>query len=161
MGASKEDLQAQFELWSRISAKIGETHRSINQLRRIERQLDEWTRRAGEMDGMAGKDCSTICDTAKILREKLKAIEMELIQTEVESPQDFLRLPVRLNAKLVSLLGVLASADEAPTQQAYQVFDHLCVQIDAQIDQLQNLIEVDVAAFNELVSEAGVPPIAT
>jgi hypothetical protein len=161
VGASQEDLEAQFELWSRICAKIGETHRSINQLRRIERQLDEWTQRSGEMDGMANSKGSAIRDAAKTLGEKLRAIEIELIQTEVESRQDFLRLPVRLNAKLVSLLGVLASADEAPTQQAYDVFDHLSEQIDAQIAQLQDLIEVDVAAFNELVSKAGVPPIAT
>ena len=161
VGASQEDLQAQFELWSRISAKVGETHKSINQLRRIKRQTGEWTRRAGEMDGMAETDAGAIRDAAKTLGEKLEAIEKELIQTEVESRQDFLRLPVRLNAKLVSLLGVLASADEAPTRQAYQVFDHLSAQIDAQIAQLQNLIDVDVAAFNELVGKAGVPPIAT
>ena len=52
-------------------------------------------------------------------------VEEVLIQTKAKSGQDVLNFPVRLNNHLVALGGVVGSADSAPTQQSYEVFDML------------------------------------
>jgi hypothetical protein len=72
---------------------------------------------------------------------------------------DLLDFPVKLSARLVTLSGVVASADAAPTSQAQQVFEDLSACLDAQLQQLHELIATDVAAFNKLIRESSVPAI--
>jgi hypothetical protein len=57
------------------------------------------------------------------------------------------------------LTSVVASADAAPTQQAYDVFDALSVQIDQQLERWQHLLQRDVATFSQLVRNADIPAI--
>jgi hypothetical protein len=87
------------------------------------------------------------------------AIEAELIQSRARVQQDQLNFPTRLNAKLSGLTSVVASADGAPTRQAYEVFHDLSRRIDQQLIQLQGVIDVDVAAFNELIRASAIPAI--
>ncbi len=59
---------------------------------------------------------------------------------------------------------MVASAQAAPTRQEYELFEDLSQRIDAQIQRLREVIDTDVAAFNDLMSTSGVPaiiPIAT
>ena len=159
VAATPEDFRAQFELWTAIRDKLSETNSTVNHIRRLQRQLDEWSLRAREL-GEADKEKSgQISDRAKDLREKLKTIESELIQTEEATPADRLRHPARLCAKLGGLISVVGIADAAPTQQAHDVFEHLCGQIDAQIARLRELGDNEVAAFNEWVGQAGLPAL--
>jgi hypothetical protein len=74
---------------------------------------------------------------------------------------DALRLPARLNLRLASLVSVLSSADAAPPQQAFQVYEHLAELARRELGRLEALIETDVAAFNTLVREANLPAIGT
>ncbi|MCZ6678205.1 MAG: glycosyl hydrolase [Candidatus Poribacteria bacterium] len=156
--ASQADLDAQFELWLKIRDKLSETNEAINRLRRIQRQVGEWTQRITEMEG---RENEAISQAAAALGEKLKAIETELIQTEADTIGDRLRLPTRLNVKLAGLISVVSCADAAPPQQAYDVFEHLSSEIDTQLAQLQSVIDEDVAALNNLIREADVPAIVT
>ena len=66
-----------------------------------------------------------------------------------------------LCGKLAGLVSVVSVADFAPPKQAYELFEELSDQIDAQLDRLQSVIEEDVAAFNDLISEASLPAIVT
>jgi hypothetical protein len=72
-----------------------------------------------------------------------------------------LNFPTRLNAKLSGLTSVVASADGAPTQQSYDVFREIGARIDQQLFQFQEVIESDVAAFNELIRASDIPAIVT
>jgi hypothetical protein len=65
----------------------------------------------------------------------------------------------RLNAKLASLISVVDSADAKPTQQAYEVFEHLAAQIDVQLSELRTVMETEVAAFNDKIRKAQLPAI--
>ncbi len=64
-----------------------------------------------------------------------------------------------LNAKLVHLTAVVASADWAPPRQTYEVFGHPSDQIDAQLDELSRAVETDVPAFGALIREAEAPAV--
>jgi hypothetical protein len=98
-------------------------------------------------------------EAAEALQEKLNQVEKELIQTEAKTSSDRLRLPARLNAKLIALTGVIASADAAPPKQAYEVFDYLSAQVDAQLAQLKTLLETDLPDFNRMLQQAEVPAV--
>ena len=90
----------------------------------------------------------------------MTAVEMELVQTEAKSATDRLRLKSRLNAKLIALLSVVSSADAAPTKQTYEVFAHLAGRVDEQLGLLYHLYAEDVPELNELVTDAGLPPVS-
>jgi photosystem II stability/assembly factor-like uncharacterized protein len=154
IAATREDLDAQFELLLQIRDKLSQTHEGVLRLRSIRAQLDEWLRRA---EGSSNR--RALEDAAKRLKERLAAIEEELVQTRAKGESDRLNYPGRLNAKLVHLTAVVASADALPTRQSYDVFQHLSSQIDAQLAELNRVVETDVQTFGDLLREAAIPAI--
>ncbi len=157
--ASQADLDAQFALWRQIRDTLSETHGGINRLRRIRRQVTEWSQRIRE--SAAPADLQSIAGAADALTVKLTDIETELIQTAARNSTDALRLPARLNLRLASLVSVVSSADAPPPRQAFEVYEYLAARVRQELDRLQSLIETDVAAFNALVREVSLPAIAT
>jgi uncharacterized protein (DUF2164 family) len=154
VSATQEDLEAQLALRLKIRDKLSETHNAINSLRDLRQQVESW-----EQHTRNHKDAQAIADAAKIVKEKLTAIEEELIQVKAKVRQDTLNHPAKLNAKLAALVGVVSSADAAPTRQIYELFDDLSARIDAQLQQLRQVIETDVAHFSTLIREAGLPAL--
>ena len=152
MSVSQADLDAQFALWQQITDKISDTHQGINKVRKIRGQLDGWIERAA--------DNQQVVDAARSIREKLTTIEKELIQTDAKTGNDRLRLPARLNTKLIGLISIVAAADARPPQQAYAVLDHLGSQVDQQLALLDGIIGDDLAAFNDLVLSAHLTPVS-
>jgi photosystem II stability/assembly factor-like uncharacterized protein len=162
--ASRADLDAQFALWSRLRDTLSETHAGINRLRRIRRQVTEWSQRVREATA-PGEDAPerlrAIARAADALTARLTDIETELIQSGARNSSDTLRLPAGLNLRLAALMSVLSSADAAPPRQAFEVYDHLAGRARHELDRLQALVASDVAAFNTLVRETGLPAIGT
>ncbi|MDE2937800.1 MAG: glycosyl hydrolase [Chloroflexota bacterium] len=156
VSASQEDLDAQFRFLVEIRDKVSETHDGINQLRRVRQQVDQWVSRA---QGHPSEE--TVADAAEAVKEKLKVIEDELIQSAYRGARDRLDMPTRLNRKLAELTAVVATADFAPPQQARQVFEYLSGEIDVQLTALQAVVDEDVAQFANLVRDLDIPVIAT
>ena len=156
VAASQEDLEAQFRFLVEIRDKVSETHEGINQLRRVRQHVDQWVSRA---QGHSSEE--TVAAAAEAVNEKLKGIEDELIQSAYRGARDRLHMPTRLNRKLAELTAVVATADFAPPQQAYQVFEYLSGEIDVQLAALQAVIDEDVSQFSNLVRDLDVPTIAT
>jgi len=149
VSATQADLEAQCALLLRIRDRLTETHQSIKSIRDMRRQIEEWERRT-----QGQKEYERIAEAGKALKEKLSAIEEELIQVKAKVRQDTLNHPAKLNVKLAGLTGVVASADAAPTKQAYELFEDLSTRIQVQLQRLQELIDTDVKAFNTLIREA-------
>ena len=51
------------------------------------------------------------------------------------------------------------SADAAPTQQSYAVFDELSRQLDAALAQWRQILNTDVPALNALIQKSNLPVI--
>lgn len=152
--ATPEDLAAQFALLIQIRDKLSATHDAINQMRSVRRQVEEWVARtAGQSTAAA------VVEAAKGVSEVITAIEQELIESRVRAPLDMVHFPTRLNAKLAALPSVVASANTAPTQQSYAVFQTLSAQIDQHLTHWRTVLDRDVAAFNALIRTAAVPAI--
>lgn len=154
LSASPADFQKQLELGLKIRDKVTETHNAIIQIRDVRKQVDDLLKR------VAGQPSyKVINEAASTLKKNLTDVEESLYQTKNRSSQDPLNFPIRLNNKLAALAGVVQSADAAPTDQSYAVYDELVVQIEAELAKLAQLMKTDVPAFNQLVRDQNIPAV--
>ncbi len=151
---SREDQLAQAEMAQAIHEAIVKNNETINAIRDLRKQLDEWVRRA---KGQQGEEALT--KSAKAAKDKLAAIEQVLTEPKVQDRTDVLDHPIRLNTKLPWLAVTVASADAAPTRQAREAFALLKSQLDEQVAALQSVVEAEVAAFNAQVRDMGIQPV--
>ncbi|HEV7745288.1 MAG TPA: hypothetical protein VGO56_09870 [Pyrinomonadaceae bacterium] len=154
LSTSPADYAKQLELGLKIRDKVTETHNAIIQIRDVRKQVDDLLKR------VAGQPSyKVINDAASALKKNLTGVEESLYQTKNRSSQDPLNFPIRLNNKLAALAGVVQSADAAPTDQSYAVYDELVVQIDVQLAKLAQTMKTEVPAFNQLVRDQNVPAV--
>ncbi|MFQ5640519.1 MAG: glycosyl hydrolase [bacterium] len=152
--STQEDLQAQFDFLIAIRDKLTETHKSVEQIRDIRKQVKEIT---GRMKGLEGAD--EIKEAGKALVKKITKIEETLYQTKNQSRQDPLNFPIRLNNKLAAVAGTASIGDYRPTDQMIAVKDDLTQKIDAELAEFQSILATDLKAFNKLVHEKEVPAV--
>ncbi|HKD13259.1 MAG TPA: glycosyl hydrolase, partial [Candidatus Angelobacter sp.] len=154
LNSSQQDLQKQFDLLIKIRERVTQTHDTVNQIRDIRGQINALNKRL-ENDPHA----KVIADAGKQLDKKMTEVEEALIQTKSRSSQDVLNYPIRLNNQLVALGGVVSSADAAPTQASYEVFDMLSKQLDEQMAKWKQIVTTDVPAYDEVVRQQAIPAI--
>ena len=151
---TQADFAKQFDLLIKTRDKLSEVHNTITQIRDIRRQVDEIVKRMG--GDAAGKP---IADAAKALNAKMTAVEEELYQTKNQSSQDPLNYPIKLNNRLAAISGVVASADAAPTDQSYAVYEEVVGLINAQLAKFEQIMRDDLPAFNKVVRDQSVPAV--
>jgi photosystem II stability/assembly factor-like uncharacterized protein len=156
IATTPEDFQKQFALLMKIRDKLTETHNAIVGIRDVRRQVDDVVKRVDESSGP-----KPVVDAGRALAGKLTSIEEELYQTKNQSNQDPLNYPIRLNNKLAALGGIVASADSAPTEQSYALYEELAAKIDAQLQKLRGVMDADLRAFNKLARDQDVPAVIT
>ena len=150
--ATQEDLEAQLALHIQVRDKLSETSDAINRLRSTRQQVEEWESKAA-----GSSEADAITRVASGLKEKLAAIERELILVPGSNP---LNLPDKgLNAKLAALTSVVDSADSAPTRQSYDVFNVLSKRVDTEIQRLQEVVDTELKAFLNLIESLDIPAI--
>jgi hypothetical protein len=155
LSTTQEDFQKQFDLMSKINLKLSQTHEAILEIRDVRKQFEDLS---GRMKSPEQKD---LRDRAGEIMKKLTAVEEELIQTKIKSSQDALNYPIKLNNKLAALGSAVDSADYAPTNQSYDVYNDLTAIIDPQLAQLALIKAEDIAAFNRMFAEKNLPVITT
>jgi hypothetical protein len=64
-----------------------------------------------------------------------------------------------LNNKIAALQGLVEGAESRPTDQSYEVFETLSGSLDVELEQMQLVIQQDLARLNELLRELGLEPI--
>jgi len=151
---SREDMQKQFDLLMKIRDSVTEAHTAVNQIRDIRAQINALNKRLENQP-----QATAVADAGKQLDKKMTEVEEVLIQTKAKSSQDVLNYPIRLNNYLVALGGVVGSADSAPTQASYDVFNMLSKQLDEQMAKWKQIQATDVPAYNAVVQKQAVPAI--
>ncbi len=154
--ATNEDLQEQFALMIDIRDTLSETNRGTVRLRNLRNQLDLWEKRA---EGLENVD--ELLEATASLKAELAAVENELLQTSWKSSRDALTAPSKLNAKLATLMNVVASADARPTKQSREVYEELRTSVDIQLNHLTDLHKEDVPAINSLIRKLDLPALLT
>ncbi|HCK61184.1 MAG TPA: hypothetical protein DHW11_08170, partial [Gemmatimonadetes bacterium] len=90
---------------------------------------------------------------------RLSEVEGEVYQVQNRSNQDPLNYPIKLNNKIAALQSLVEGAETRPTEQSYAVFENLSGQLEGELEQMNLVIQQDLARLNELLRELGLEPI--
>lgn len=153
LSTTADGFNKQFELLTQITEKLSETHRAILEIRELKKQLTD-------VAGKLKPEQKEMTDKARQIGKDLTAVEEELIQTKIKSSQDALNYPIKLNNKLAALGSSIGSSDDAPTAQAYVVFNDLSARINAQLQRLQQIKATEISEFNKQFAAKNLPVIA-
>ncbi|MCC6790570.1 MAG: glycosyl hydrolase, partial [Thermomicrobiales bacterium] len=148
------EYQEQFALLKAAHDKHDELNRAVNQIRAIRTQATDWAKR---VKGTPAEE--KVVAGAKSLVEKLDEVEGALLQVKVQSDQDTLNFPVKLNSKLAALAYMVGGADAAPTKQAGELLADLTAKIDEQLGAFKRIFTSDLPAFNDLIAKSGTAAI--
>jgi len=151
---SQADLEKQLDLLLKIRDRVTQAHDTINQIRDIRAQITAFNKK---LEGQP--QAKTVSEAGKQLDKKMTEVEEVLVQTKAKSNQDVLNYPIRLNNYLTALGGVVESADSAPTQASYDVFEMLSKQLDEQLSKWRQILTTDVPAYNDSVRKQEIPAI--
>ena len=154
--ATPDELQDQLQLLLDIRDKISDAYEAVQRIRDTRNEAERWCTRLSRHGGH-----EAAVQAGEALREALAPIESALILPGEQTDPVGLHHRVRLNAALASVIGVVDSADARPTTQARALAEEYMARIDDELDRLNALLDHDLRAFNDLVSEADLPPVET
>ena len=139
-----QDLQEQFDLAIKVRDKASQANEAVLLVRGIKAQIED---RKSKLDAKAAPVAKALDDFAAAL----SAIEEEIYQVKLQSSQDPLNFPIKLNNKIAALQGVIESADVKPTEQAYTVFRTLSTRLDEQLGTLETTSKSRMPPVNQLL----------
>lgn len=145
------DYRRQLELSLAVRDKISAAHDSINAIHRIQNQLATVLH--------SPKADSSIANGASQLDEKLEAVLHKLFEPRFTGFDDqTLIFPLQLNNRLAAMQNYLVG-DYAPTDQDYKVFKDLSNELDQLLVTLNQIMQVDLPAFNSKLKALDLPTI--
>ncbi len=147
-----QDLREQFDLAMNIRNKTTQANEAVLLARGIKAQIQD---RKGKLDAKAASVTKALDD----FEQALSAIEGEIYQVKLQSSQDPLNFPIKLNNKIAALQGVVESADVRPTEQAYSVFRTLSNALDAQLGKLDAAVKAKMPPVNQQLQRQKLDPI--
>jgi len=154
LAKTQADYDAQLKLALDVQAKTNELSDAVTRILGVERALDE---RASASKGQSY--AKRISDAVKPLHDKLEAVRDSLVELHSHADQITLHYPVRYYNMLLSLAGMVQSADMAPTQQEGAIYRDIAPKVDAQLTRLRAIESTGLAAFNALMRELNVPAV--
>ncbi len=151
-GGSPAELQAQFTMLTEIRGDLERAADAVNSIEVVRRQLADLT------DLLEGESAAAIKPAAAALDKRLTDVEDGLIQRRLTGRgQDGTRWPAQLVSKLTYLANGIASDDFKPTDADKEVHALLKERLRASRTQLAAVLAKDVAAFNALLRQKGLP----
>jgi photosystem II stability/assembly factor-like uncharacterized protein len=144
------DLQAQFDLAIQIRDKTSEANNAVIQIRRL---------KADVADRLAKNADARLKSAADRLAPALSAVEEEIYQVRMQSGQDPLNFPIKINNRLASLLSVVNRGDGRPIGNAPAIFKDLVAELKVQTDRLAKVLSTELAAFNAEAKRLSLEPV--
>lgn len=148
---SQADLEEQLEALLDIRDHISRAHEAVTSIRSIKQQLEHWRSRSD-----FGDEARSAADA---LENKLHAIEDSLMVPGEHKDTFGLNEPSRLTEKLASVISIIDAADAKPTENALVVAAKYSEEIDGQLEQLDALLDEELAAFNEMIGASDLPAL--
>jgi photosystem II stability/assembly factor-like uncharacterized protein len=143
------DFREQLELAMKINDKLSETHKGINKLRSIRKQVEAYISSVKD-----SSESKRLKEMSKPMLDELERIENALMQPKSKAGQDALNFPIQLNDKLAGVKTVVLSGETKPTKSSYTAFEDLSKRIDVHLDKLAEVINRDVPAFNQAARQS-------
>ncbi len=148
------DLRQQHDLMVRVRGLLQQSHDAVREARSIRSQMSDIAESVEEAG--YGDDFTEMADAAG---EKLTDVEEELFQTRNRSGQDMLNFPPMLDNEIANLYGYIGSTYDRPNAVAAVRAAELEEELGGWLSTLQQIIDTDVAEFNNRLREAGVPGV--
>ncbi|MBI2796156.1 MAG: glycosyl hydrolase [Gemmatimonadetes bacterium] len=148
------EYREQFVLAKRVADRLTALTEGVLRIQDIQAQLDQ---RAGQAAGSAFAD--RVKDQGKALRAKMEAVRAELYEVYTKADQATLNYPIKLYQMWVTLNGQVTDADTRPTDQQGAIFVDLSQKLDVQLNTQAALEANDLARFNALMKETGLPEV--
>lgn len=137
-----------------IEETIRDIHESVNAMRSAKGQLQGYQKLL-----KGNEEAETLLDTAKSLVSKIEEWENNLIQPKQKTFQDVINFHNQLNAHLMYLKGAIDVAEPQVTEGAASRYNDLMAQWKTFSDAKQQLINVELRAFNDMYDELGLPAV--
>ena len=154
---TETDIRAQVAVLLELREEANAVVDLINEAESVRQQI---MRLSDRVKGMDGGD--TVIAAGKEIDQKLIDLEMNLTDLRMSggtAGQDRLRWPRQLYAKITSLAGYIGGSDFVPTTQQIEVHQRLQGLLRDAQDQMRAIEEQDIAAFNNLIVEQGIPHV--
>ncbi len=145
---------AQQKLLDGIRTRIQTIHDSLARMRDTRTQVEAWVARLDDHE-----HAETIEEAGTTVTEAIDAWEDQLIQTKQTTFQDVINFPNRLNAELLSLMATVDTFEPIVNDGARERFHDLDALWQPQAEELQRILDQDLAAFTALFQEHAIPAI--
>jgi photosystem II stability/assembly factor-like uncharacterized protein len=149
------DIQTQTKLLTALRDEMNTIAESVNQTESIRAQIANLEKVLGTDDAS-----KTVRKAAEELADKLAENEGKVLQLKATGRgQDDVRWPPMLLQKISYLAGEVGSSDFPPTTQQVAVQEELKQQAEKYLQEYQQVVGKDVAAFNGMLKEKDIPNI--
>lgn len=151
ISATAADFEQQ-DTYSRMASEDVEAiHVSVNQMRKVQNQLNEFINR---VDGMTAMD--SLKKTAESLKNAIVKWEGNLIQAKSQSNDDVINFVNKLSANFIFLKGEIDGSGNIPylTQGQKERFNELHAEWLKYLQQKNDFLEKDIKQFNEACRKA-------
>jgi hypothetical protein len=147
-----QDLRDQFDLAIQIRDRVSMANEAVLLARGIKAQIQE---RKAKLDSKQAAAIKALDDLAQAVSD----VEGEIYQVRLQSSQDPLNFPIKLNNKIAALQGIVESADVRPTEQTYSMFRTLSNRLDEQLGKLDSAITSKMPPANQQLQRQKLEPI--
>jgi hypothetical protein len=152
--ASLEDFREQDALIVAIETELKAIHEAVSRLRAVRDQLEGLMKRTEHH-----AEGDAVAEAGRSLVEKLTEVEEALIQKRTVDMQTVLNWPSRLNHHYAYLRMSVDGGEGGVMDGARQRLADLSAQWSQHKATLNGLLNEELAAFNALVREKGVPTV--
>ena len=150
---TQQEYEDQFNFLISVRDKFSEIQKAIKNIRDIRKQISDFM-------GRQGSDTTgEIKLMADSINKKMTGVEEALYQTKAKSEEDVLNYPIRLNDQVSGLYDYAASGNYAPTRQVKEAYSFLSAKVDAELNKLKTVMDVDLPKFNQLIRDKKLPLI--
>lgn len=154
LSAAEADYAAQQELLLSITGLVGDIHHAVNRMRNAQQQVDQLV---GQLKKHEGTE--ELVEKGEALSQAIVDWEENLIQPQTQTFQDVINFPNQLNAELLTLKGRVETHAPRPTAGARQRLEDLQGEWAQHRSAMRQLIDEDLAAFNQAYREQELPVI--
>jgi len=148
--ASQADLQAQYDLAVKINQHLTAAWGAVRDMLSLQKQIAEV--------GKSGP--AEVSSAGSSLDQKLHEVIYKISNLNNKSGEDPLNYPIMIDNKLAALAGRVEECTCAPPPHVVDVYNDLTAQLQTQLDAWKQLQSQDVAAFNTLLQQHNLKPVA-
>jgi photosystem II stability/assembly factor-like uncharacterized protein len=152
--ATVADLQEQFDLNAKICKKLNEIAKANAQVKQVTEQINLFI--AAIADSAVAKPFK---EKGKTIIDSMNVVKEALFNEKIQSDEDNLRFPLRLEEKIATLNYQLQQSDSKPTAGMFAVYTSLSAQIDTQLAKLKTILDNSIPEFNKMAGQVQKPPL--